>query len=93
MKLPNQLPSSYEVFLPFTASFLLLVSILLVSGTLAFLHLISRSVGPSHHPKEPHLIPQRIPYIGHVLGLVKNGLGYYLGIRHVHRKPASPTRC
>ncbi len=32
---------------------------------------------PKHDPQEPVLIPQAIPYIGHVLGIFKRGFGYY----------------
>lgn len=30
-----------------------------------------------HDPKEPPLIAPRIPLIGHVIGLLYNGTGYY----------------
>ena len=32
---------------------------------------------PKYDPQEPDLIPQAIPYIGHVLGIIKHGFGYY----------------
>ena len=32
---------------------------------------------PRHHAQEPVVIAQRIPYFGHVVGIVRFGLGYY----------------
>lgn len=43
---------------------------------LRFLHL-------PHNPKEPPLIPQHIPFIGHLIGMLKSGSGYYRTVTFV----------
>lgn len=40
-------------------------------------HLLGRFLMLPHDPKEPPLIPSRIPFIGHVIGLLRHGSGYY----------------
>ncbi len=47
---------------------------LVLAGVLCF---FMRLRLPKHDPQEPVLIPQAIPYIGHVLGIIKHGFGYY----------------
>ena len=32
--------------------------------------------GPRYDPREPPVIPQRIPYVGHIIGLIRYGHGY-----------------
>lgn len=32
--------------------------------------------------KEPPLIPSRIPYVGHIIGLIRNGTRYYAKMRY-----------
>ncbi len=52
-----------------------LVAISLVSTTCIFLS--EKFWAPKHHVNEPPLVPQRIPYIGHVLGLFIHGMKYF----------------
>lgn len=70
----------YDEFLPKyllglspDASFWTMVALVL-SGVSFILLRLSQ---PKHHPQEPVVIPQGIPYIGHVVGIVKHGLSYY----------------
>jgi len=37
--------------------------------------------GFKYDPKEPPLIPQRIPYIGHLIGIIRHGPKYYSRVR------------
>ena len=38
-------------------------------------------LGTQHDSKEPPLIPQPFPYIGHLFGLLRNGPKYYSRLR------------
>lgn len=40
-----------------------------------------RLLEPTYDPKEPPVLPQKIPYIGHILGLLQHGLNYYKKLR------------
>ena len=73
-------PNKYHEFLPTylpglspTTSLWTLVALILAGVSFIFL----RFCQPKHHPQEPVVIPQGIPYIGHVVGIIKHGLGYY----------------
>jgi hypothetical protein len=57
-------------------SSLLLGSLLCISGILLFHYFV-----PNVDPHEPPIIRQRIPYFGHVVGLLRYGLGYFDVIR------------
>ena len=37
--------------------------------------------GFKYDPKEPPLVPQKIPYIGHLIGIVRYGPKYYSRVR------------
>lgn len=41
--------------------------------------------GPKYDPREPPVIHQKIPYIGHVIGLLQYGLRYFEVLRPVTR--------
>ena len=56
-----------------TAIFLLLVVALLVA--------ISPRLSKKHDPREPPVIPQSIPYVGHLLGLLRHGEKYMQDLR------------
>ena len=45
--------------------------------------LLKYFLGTKQHPKEPPYIPQPIPYIGHLLGLIRYGTRYYAQVRYV----------
>ena len=49
--------------------------------------LLNHYKGFKYDPKEPPLIPQRIPYVGHVFELIRNGNKYYSSIRLVSVPP------
>ncbi len=36
---------------------------------------------PTFESREPFVIPQKIPYFGHGLGLARSGITYYLELR------------
>ena len=40
-------------------------------------YILLRSCQPKHKLQEPIAIPQSVPYIAHILGIIKHGLGYY----------------
>ena len=43
--------------------------------------LLEKLLNLPHDAKEPPLIPQSIPYVGHVLGMLRQGSRYYTQIR------------
>ncbi len=45
-------------------------------GVTVFHHLVR-----DENSQEPPLVPQKIPYFGHVIGLLRYGLGYFDVIR------------
>ncbi|MCJ1294630.1 hypothetical protein MMC34_006188 [Xylographa carneopallida] len=49
--------------------------------------LLNHYKGFKYDPKEPPLIPQRIPYVGHVFELIRNGNKYYSSISARHPFP------
>ena len=36
---------------------------------------------PQYDPREPHVLPQKVPLLGHVFGLLQYGLQYYTMMR------------
>lgn len=36
----------------------------------------------NHDPREPPLIPQKIPFVGHIIGLIRLKIKYYAKIRY-----------
>ena len=42
-----------------------------------FAALIIYFLGPGYDPREPPVIPQSVPYIGHIIGLIRHGSGYF----------------
>ena len=37
---------------------------------------ILRHLGPAYDPREPPVIPQKIPYLGHLISFIYNGHEY-----------------
>ncbi len=73
-------PAKYHGFMPQNlpgispdASSWTVVAVILAGVSYFFMRLRLHK----HDPQEPALIPQAIPYIGHVLGIFKHGFGYY----------------
>ena len=54
----------------------LLLLLLAVSSTAAW-YLLDSLYAPKKYPNEPPLVPQFIPYIGHILGLLRHGTRYF----------------
>lgn len=59
----------------FVATILAVITSLLLLGKFAHV---------SHDAKEPPLIPQTFPYVGHLFGMLQHGSRYYTQIRSVH---------
>lgn len=54
--------------------------------------LLEKSANISHNVKEPPLIPQSVPYVGHLLGMLRDGSRYYTKIRSVPSIDGYPKR-
>ena len=52
--------------------------LLIASCLYAFLHYLLHK---KQDPLEPPTIPQHIPYVGHLLSLIRHGTGYYAQVR------------
>lgn len=48
-----------------------------VAAFTALIYLLNYFYVPKHSPNEPPLLPSRIPYIGHILGLLRYGTRYF----------------
>ena len=58
------------------------LTLLLLLVLLAVLYaLFEYVVAGKHDSREPPLIPQSIPYVGHLLGLIQIGSRYYAKVR------------
>lgn len=55
-----------------------LLGLLLLSFVVYF---ANQRFGPKYDPKEPPVLPQRLPYLGHLIGLWRHGLSYYRTLR------------
>ena len=59
-----------------------ILGVILVSAIVLYCFLVRfRTV--SSDPREPPIVPPRIPVIGHVIGLIRNGGAYYTKLRFV----------
>lgn len=47
---------------------------------------------PSHDPWEPPVITSRIPFVGHIVGLLRHGTRYYQMKRWSISSPTAPLR-
>lgn len=41
------------------------------------LSLLGHFINVPHDPREPPLIPPSIPFLGHIVGMIRDGSGYY----------------
>lgn len=55
--------------------------IVVVAIAVACYLLLEKFINIPHHAQEPSLIPQPIPYVGHLLGMLRDGSQYYAKIR------------
>ena len=55
-----------------------LLSLAIIIGTYVF---FTRVLGTMHDPREPPLVSGFIPYIGHVIGLMRSKFNYYVELR------------
>ena len=51
-------------------------SLALAPAALLLWFLLDYIYAPKHHPKEPPVVPQSVPFIGHVIGLLRHGTRY-----------------
>lgn len=67
-----------------------LPAILLSIAVLATIYALDRRYVPKHEASEPPIVRSFIPYIGHILGLIRHGISYYQLLRYV---VDHPSRC
>ena len=63
------------------------LSLLLVIVYLSLIHLFS----PKYDPREPPVISSLIPYVGHILGLLRYGQRYFEILRSPILSPTNKT--
>lgn len=51
--------------------------LLLLAAILAVVFVLDRLLTPQRFSNEPPVVSQSIPYIGHILGLLRHGSKYY----------------
>ena len=56
---------------------------MLVAPAIALLLILLRYLSPTIDPQEPPLVKAKIPFIGHLLGLLRYGIPYYTRLRYV----------
>lgn len=52
-------------------------SIVAAAATLFVWYVLDHVYVPKHLSNEPPLLPSRIPYIGHIIGLLRHGTRYF----------------
>ena len=57
-----------------------IILFLLLGGCIAVYFASGRLLG-THDSREPPLLPQKIPFIGHVIGLLRHKVYYYVRLR------------
>ncbi|MCJ1385428.1 hypothetical protein MMC17_008551 [Xylographa soralifera] len=62
-------------------------TLFLLFSTAVLIFLLNHFKGFKYDPKEPPLIPQKVPYIGHLFELIRNGNKYYNSISSQHPFP------
>ena len=66
-----------------------LLLLLLASVAVVYV-LLNRFLGGKHDAKEPPLVPQAIPFLGHAIGLLRKKMNYYVQLRQVSSLPLLP---
>lgn len=51
--------------------------ILLIATATTIWYLLDYFYVPKHHPDEPPVVSHPIPYVGHIIGLLRHGTRYY----------------
>lgn len=60
-----------------------LIPFLAIAILLALLYAFSRYQESQHDPKEPPFLPQKIPFIGHIIGMIQKKARYYVHLRYL----------
>jgi hypothetical protein len=64
--------------------------LLFALGVLIIVVLTTRTILHVHYdPREPPIIPQSIPYIGHLIGIFRHGAAYFATVKFAHRSSIS----
>ena len=70
-----------------------LIPFLAVAIFLALIYAFSRYRESQHDPKEPPFLPQKIPFIGHIIRMIQQKTRYYVHLRYprfpISRKPST----
>lgn len=57
------------------------VPFLAVAVCVGFYYLLARFLKVKHDPREPPILPQTIPVVGHVIGMIQKKGRYYVQLR------------
>ena len=78
------IPDDRLIWYPFVAalhSTMHVLPSLAVATCLCLYYVIARFLGVRHDPREPPSLPQRVPVIGHVIGMLREKGRYYVQLR------------
>lgn len=50
--------------------------ILVVGIVVLSITILSQYLRLEHDPREPSVIPQKVPYVGHLIGMIQHGMKY-----------------
>ena len=53
------------------------LTLIAAAATLIVWYILDHVYVPKHLSNEPPLLPSTIPYIGHIMGLLRHGSGYF----------------
>ena len=60
-----------------------LISLFLLAAAIALWFVLDYLYAPRHETNEPPVVSSSIPYVGHILGLLRYGTKYYQITRYV----------
>lgn len=58
------------------------VTLVLLVGFVAVCYLLQNYYAPKTAPNEPPVLSHPIPYVGHIIGLLRHGLAYFEATRY-----------
>lgn len=71
---------------PFSA-----ITILVLAAIIGLWYILDYLYAPRHSSGEPPVLPSSVPYVGHIIGLLRHGTRYYQTTRYTH-VPAIPQQ-